>query len=73
MRQVLADLAERPVAVPKGDRRVAGACVQAAAALHGAPPEEIAAGWSLHDARDVEPDPRVDGEEIRAVWRDAAR
>lgn len=73
MRQVVADLAERPVAVPKGDRRVAGACVQAAAALHGVPPEDIAATWHLHDARDVEPNPRVDGEEIRAVWRDAAR
>jgi sugar (pentulose or hexulose) kinase len=70
---VVADLAQRPVAVPKGDRRATGACVQGAAALHGVPPEEIAAAWQLHDARDVEPDPRVDGDEIRAVWRDAAR
>ena len=72
MRQVIADLAERPVAVPKGDRRVTGACVQAAAALHGRPPEEIATAWNLHDAREVDPDPQVDGEEIRAVWRTAA-
>ena len=73
LRQVLADLAERPVGVPRGDRGVAGACVQAAAALYGRPPEEIAAAWNLHDVRVVDPNPRVDGEEIRAMWRAAPR
>jgi xylulokinase len=73
LRQIVADLAQRAVAVPKSERRATGACVQAAAALHGVPPAEIAAAWTLHDVREVEPDPRVDGHEIRAAWRDAVQ
>jgi xylulokinase len=46
-RQVLADLTGRPVLVPAGDEHVAlGACVQAAAVLHGRPPLEVAAAWA---------------------------
>lgn len=67
----LADLAQRPVSVPKGDRVATGACVQGAAALLGRPPEEVATAWRLHEAREVEPDTRVDGEEIRAAYRRA--
>jgi xylulokinase len=69
LRQVLADLAERPVMVPKGDPGGRGACVQAAATLTGRPPEQVAAAWGVHDAREVAPDPRVDGQEIRSAWR----
>ena len=71
LRQAVADLAARPLAVPRGDRGAAGACVQAAAALHRCPPGEIVAAWALDDSREVEPDPRVDGGEIRASWRAA--
>jgi xylulokinase len=71
LRQVVADLAERPLAVPRGDRGAAGACVHAAAALHQCAPDELAAAWALDDTREVTPDPRVDGGEIRARWRAA--
>jgi xylulokinase len=70
--QVLADVGGRAVRVPKGDRAASGACVQAAAALHGRDPREVAHSWGLHDAREVEPDARIDGEQIRAAHRDAA-
>lgn len=69
--QVLADLANRPVALPKGDRVVAGASVLAAAALHGRPPEEVAEAWDLGRAREIDPDPNVDAEELRARYRSA--
>lgn len=69
--QVLADISERVVSVPKGERGASGACVQAAAALHGQPPSDVAQAWGMHDAREVEPDPRVDGGEIRALHREA--
>jgi xylulokinase len=72
LRQLLADLAERPVLVPKGRRGATGACIQAAAALTGRSAAEVAANWSLHDDREVEPDPRVDAQEIRSAWRAAA-
>ena len=72
LRQVVADLAERPVGVPRENRALAGACVQAAAALSGSPPEQVAAAWALHEVREVEPNARVDGSEIRSIWRAAA-
>lgn len=71
--QVLADVGQRVVSAPKGERAASGACVQAAAALHATAPEEIARAWGLHDARTVEPDPRIDGGEIRAAHRDAVQ
>ena len=67
----LASLGERPISVPKGDRVATGACVQAAAALLGQPPAEVAASWHLHDAREVEPSANVDAREIRAAYRSA--
>jgi xylulokinase len=55
-RQVLADLAQRPVVVPAGDEHVAlGACVQAAAALHQVSPREIARQWELGSGTVVDP------------------
>jgi sugar (pentulose or hexulose) kinase len=68
---VLADLGERPISVPKGDRVATGACVQAAAALLGQPPAEVAARWQLHDAREVEPSANEAAGEIRAAYRAA--
>jgi xylulokinase len=73
LRQAVADLSERTVLVPRGDRGVLGACVQAAAVLHGCAPDALATHWNLSDAREIQPDPRVDGGEIRAAWRDATR
>jgi len=70
--QVLADLSRRPVALPKGDRVVAGACVLGAAALHGAPPGDIATAWRLDRARELEPNPSADAEELRAAYKRAA-
>jgi xylulokinase len=69
--QVLADLSERPIAIPKGDRVATGACVQAACALHDVDAEQIARTWDLDRARELEPDPRVDADEIRAAHREA--
>lgn len=69
LQQTLANLTERPVAVPRGDRVTAGACVQAASALTRTSPDEVAAAWGLAKARDVEPDPRVDPEDLRAAVR----
>jgi xylulokinase len=67
----LANLGERPISVPKGDRVATGACVQAAATLRGHPAAEVAAAWQLHDAREVEPAANVDAGEIRAAYRAA--
>ena len=71
--QTLANLFERPVTVPKGDRTATGACVRAASVLHGVAPERIAEAWKLDSGRDVEPDPRVDAQEIRSRYREATR
>lgn len=71
LQQALANLTERPVAVPQGDRVTAGACVQAASALHHTSPDEVAAAWGLVRAREIEPDPRVDPEDLRAAVRAA--
>jgi xylulokinase len=69
--QVLADLTERAIAIPKGDRVATGACVQAAATLSQAQPDEIAAAWGLDRAREMEPNPNVDAAEVRGRYREA--
>jgi xylulokinase len=67
-RRVLADLAGRSVTVPAPGEHVAtGACVQAAAVLHGAWPE-----WKLGHGEVVEP-AAVDRDTIRDRYRVAAR
>jgi len=50
-----------------------GACVQAAAVLHGRAPDEIAAAWAAPAARTVEPRPGVDRDEIRSRYHLAAQ
>jgi xylulokinase len=69
--RILADLSQRGVAVPQGDRVAAGACVQAAAALHGEPPARVAAAWGLAPTRELEPDDRGSGDAIRDQFRAA--
>ena len=66
--QVLADLAQRPVEVPKGEQVAIGACVQAAAVLHQRPPEDVASAWGLGEGRAVEPDSTVDAAAVRARY-----
>ena len=68
-RQFVADLAQREVSVPHGDEHVAaGACVQAAAVIHGREPAEVATAWRLTTASLVPPDETVDHEAIRAAY-----
>ena len=75
--QVVADLAGREITLPDGDEHVAtGACVQAAAVLHGSAPEDVAAGWGLGAGVELEPSSTVDREAIRASYaaiRDGTR
>lgn len=68
-RQLVADLAQRPVVVPSGDEHVAaGACVQAAAVLHGCSPEAVIERWRS-GARDlVAPHDGVPAEAVRAQY-----
>jgi xylulokinase len=57
-RQVLADLSDRPVLVPRDDQQVAaGACVQAAAVATGGDPNDVADEWRLGEGDVVEPGP----------------
>lgn len=71
-REVVTHLSGRSVVVPEGGELVAtGACVQAAAALGGIAPEEIAAAWGLGAGAAV-PAPRrigTDPGEIRSAYR----
>ena len=65
-RQVLADLAQRPVVVPEEAEHVAvGACVQAAAVIEGVPPEAVADRWGL--GRGPEVDPAIGADQAAAV------
>jgi xylulokinase len=66
--RVLADLARAPVTVPRGEPVATGACVQAAAALHQAAPDEVASAWDLGKGYPVEPDDGVDSRAVRAAY-----
>ncbi len=73
-RQVVADCSGRPVTVPHATEHVAaGACVQAAAVLHGRAPEAVAAAWQLGAGDVVEPVPDADRDAIRARYRAVAQ
>ena len=65
---MLADLARAPVTVPRGEPVATGACVQAAAALHQAAPDEVANAWNLGKGYPVEPDDGVDSRAVRAAY-----
>jgi xylulokinase len=69
--RILADLSRRAVAVPQGERVATGACVQAAAALHGKPPEQIAAAWALAPTRQLDPSDHGDSDAVRDQYRAA--
>ncbi len=69
--RVLADMSQRPVTVPQGDRIATGACVQAAAALRNEPPEHIAAAWGLAPTRQLDPSDRGQSDVVRAQFRAA--
>lgn len=66
--QLLADLARRPVELPADAEYVArGACVQAAAALHGRDVAEVARSWAPETST-LEPDSRVDAAAVRDAY-----
>ena len=71
-RRVLADLSGRVVTVPDAGEYVAtGACVQAAAALHGRQPHDVAQQWGLGAGVEIEP-AAIDRDEIRVRYDAAA-
>jgi xylulokinase len=69
--RILADLSQRPVAVPQGDRVAAGACVQAAASLHHRPPDQVGAAWGLAPTRQLDPSEHGDSDTVRDQYRAA--
>ncbi len=72
-RQVLADLAQRPVVVSAEDELVAlGACVQAAARVSGAPIADVQEAWALGMGTTVDPTLAADAaSEVRAAYASA--
>src|SRR5918996_166709 len=71
VRQVLADLAGRPVEVHTDTEMVArGAAVQAAAILAGGQPGEVATAWRPRPDAVVEPDDRLDRAALRAAYHE---
>lgn len=70
-RRLLADLTGLPVTVPDLEPAAAGACVQAAAVLHGTSPTTVAERWALGAGPVVEPDALVDHAAIRGAYRAA--
>ncbi len=69
--QILADLSGRAVSVPSGDPVATGACVQAAAAFHRRPAEEVADAWGVAPTREVEPARGGTPGAVRAQYRAA--
>jgi xylulokinase len=70
--RVVADLSGRSVVVPDaGDHVAAGACVQAAAVLHGRDPADVAAAWSLGGGPAIEPGSGLDRDAVRAAYTEA--
>jgi xylulokinase len=68
-RRIVADLARRPLTVPREDELVAtGACLQAAAVLHRRPLDEVARAWRLGEGEVVEPDLSIDATGVRAAY-----
>jgi xylulokinase len=68
-RRIVADLAARPVQIPMTDELVArGACLQAAAVLHGKSPDRVADAWKVREAQAVAPNLVVDAQAVRAAY-----
>jgi xylulokinase len=71
-RQIVADLAGRPVHVAQAEELVAaGAAVQAAAVHSGSSFDDVAKAWDLGRGRTVDPDTAVDAASVRAAFADA--
>ncbi len=71
MAQILADLSGRAVSIPRGNPVVTGASVQAAAALHRRPADQVADEWGVAPSRAVEPAVGGDPDAVRAQFRAA--
>ena len=72
--RVVADLSGRPVLVPdESDHVAAGACAQAAAALHERDISDVAHAWGLARGPMIEPDARADRDAVRAAYAEARR
>ncbi len=73
-RRRLADIAGRTVTTPDADEAVAvGAAAQAAVvASPGTAFDDIASAWSLGAGDEIEPDETVDGDTVRARYREAS-
>jgi xylulokinase len=72
-RAFAADLWQAPVVVPAADEAVAaGACVQAAAGLHGEPPGAVARRWSLGTGTTVDPPDLIAADVVREAYATAA-
>jgi xylulokinase len=72
-RQILADLAQRPVVVSAEDELVAlGACVQAAARVTGEPVADVQEAWALGMGTTIDPVAAPDSAaEVRAAYASA--
>ena len=68
---MLADVTGRPVVLSPGALPAAGACLQAAAVLHGEPPSEVAARWALGAGAWLEPRPDPAVDDRRAAYTEA--
>jgi xylulokinase len=68
-RRIVADLTGTDILLPEGDEHVAaGACVQAAAVLHGTAPEDVATAWGFGTGGTQNPASGVDRDGIRARY-----
>ena len=68
-RRIVADLSGMTVIVPDDAEHVAkGACVQAAALLHGTEVAAVARAWKGTPIAELEPDPSVDRATIREAY-----
>jgi xylulokinase len=70
--QVLATLSGRRVLATAGARVAAGACVQAAAVLLGASPEQVALAWDLGAGEELDPADDPERDHRRAVHAEEA-
>jgi xylulokinase len=66
LQRVIADIVQVPVRVMGPQQAVTGACVQAAAMVHGLPAGEVAQAWGLSDGRALVPDAHADAEQTLA-------
>jgi xylulokinase len=68
-RRVFADLLQHPVVVcDEAEHVAAGACIQAAAVLHGCDIEAVQQAWMLDAGSTIDPDPNVDAAAVRGAY-----